>query len=123
MKLAVSPAIAISSSTAIIVVAVALLVLRPLGAQISERRTAIDSTRALIESLAQQQRNIENVSRSFTRLSEQDAQVASVFLSERKSVEFFNDLDALGDSAGIINFQKRLDQANQQPQQLVGLHL
>ncbi|MBI5404593.1 MAG: hypothetical protein HY976_00030, partial [Candidatus Kerfeldbacteria bacterium] len=75
------------------------------------------------ESLAQQQRNIENVSRSFTRLSEQDAQVASVFLSERKSVEFFNDLDALGDSAGIINFQKRLDQANQQPQQLVGLHL
>lgn len=123
MKLAVSPAIAISSSTAIIVVIAVLFILRPLSAQISERRLAIDSTRALIESLAQQQRNIENVSRNFTQLTEQDAQVESAFLSERSSVDFFNNLDTLGDSAGITNFQKRLDQANQQSQQLIGLHL
>lgn len=123
MKKYLSPPVTVGLSVLVLVALIVFFGLLPLVSKTNDQRTQIDATRTLIASLGQQQRNIEAVSKNFTRLAEQDTLVGSAFLNERKSVEFFNALDALGDQAGVLEFQKRLDAPGQQAQQLVGLHL
>jgi len=124
MKTRIPVAVATLFGFSVLVSGLVLFVTIPLSKKISERRTEIDSVRTSIAALLQQQRNIDTVSRSFAELNRKDEDVASVFLSESRSVSFFDELDALGDQLGISEVQKRLDDPNDAAgDQLIGLQV
>lgn len=104
-----SPAIIVGFTTASVITAVIVFFMVPFQKSLASTRQRIDSTRANIVSLDQQQQNIDAVSKNFTELTDQNDLIQAVFLTNDSTVDFFNTLDELADRLLLQKFQKHLD--------------
>lgn len=113
----------ITSLGALAIIVLAVAWNYPLLNSIQSTRKQIDTTRALIESVRQQQLNVEQATQTFSNITEADDAAASVFLNENRAIQFFNAVDDLADASGLRDLTKRLDSPSAADYQTIGLHL
>lgn len=100
-----------------------LFIMLPLYRSVVSNHNEIETIRLSIATLQEQQKNITNVTKSFSSIQSQSDFASALFLNEEGSVDFFNAVDELYSTTDAIDSHLRIDTPARSPEyQTIGIH-